>query len=296
VGDDGAGEGTLAGMPARLLPANPTRLATWQDCPARYRLTYLDKAPKGPPWAHTSFGIAVHNALRDWWSLPLPERTGDAAAGLVRRAWVPLGFRDDAHAEQWCEEAAAMVRRYVAGLDPSDEPVGVERTVSFRTDVMTMQGRVDRIDRRASEDGGEELVIVDYKTGRHVLSTTDARSSTALAMYAVAAQRTLRTRCRRVELHHLPTGDVVVWEHAQESLRRHVSRAEDVAREAGSAEAAWRAADGALDPEVQEQVFPARPSALCGYCDVVRSCPAGIASTGGLLPSAWSVMDRFEVG
>ena len=51
---------------------------------------------------------------------------------------------------------------------------------------------------------GTELVVVDYKTGRHLLSTDDARSSLALALYALAAGRVLRRPCHRVELHHLP--------------------------------------------------------------------------------------------
>ena len=55
--------------------------------------------------------------------------------------------------------------------------------------------------------------------------TDDARGSLALALYALAAARTLRRPCRRVELHHLPTGRVAAWEHTEESLARHVGRA-----------------------------------------------------------------------
>ena len=62
------------------------------------------------------------------------------------------------------------------------------------------EGRVDRIDRR-----GDELVVVDYKTGRPP-TAEDARQSRALALYALGAERTLRRRCVEVELHHLPSG------------------------------------------------------------------------------------------
>src|SRR6185312_11788603 len=87
-------------------------------------------------------------------------------------------------------------------------------------------GRVDRIDER---DG--ELVVVDYKTGRQALTVDDARGSQALALYAFAARRTLRRECRRVELHHLPTGTVAGWEHTDQSLTRHLQRAEEAAEE-----------------------------------------------------------------
>ena len=47
-----------------------------------------------------------------------------------------------------------------------------------------------------------------------------------MAVYVVAARRTLRSRSRRVELHHLPTGTVAAYDHSEESLERHLTRAE----------------------------------------------------------------------
>ena len=104
--------------------------------------------------------------------------------------------------------------------------VGVERVVAAKTAVLAFNGRADRID-RPGPDG--ELVIVDYKTGRTGLDADDARGSQALALYAYAAERVFRRPCRRVELHHLPTGTVAAHEHTEESLARHVARAEETA-------------------------------------------------------------------
>src|SRR6516165_9081370 len=201
------------GMPRRLYTCTPTRLSTWLDCPRRYRMTYLDRPPppKGPPWAHNSLGASVHNALAGWWRLPLRERTVAAAGTLVDRGWIDEGFADETQSVRQRERAIAMVEGYVAGLDPADEPLGVERTVGTRTDKIAVSGRIDRLDARP------ELVVVDYKTGRHVLTTDDARSSMALALYALAAGRALRRPCHQVELHHLPTGEVIAWSH----YRRH---------------------------------------------------------------------------
>jgi RecB family exonuclease len=179
---------------------------------------------------------------------------------------VPQGFRDDEQAAQWRERAAEMVERYAARLDPADEPVGVERTVALKTDRLAVSGRIDRLDRR-----GEELVVVDYKTGRHVLSTDDARGSLALALYALAAARTMHRDCTKVELHHLPSGDVVVWEHTPETLDRHLGRAHDIAAEV--AEAHVRAESGDLDA-----AFPPRPGQLCSWCDFAAHCPEGRAA------------------
>src|ERR1700754_4717087 len=191
-------------MPRRLYACTPSRLNSWLDCPRRYRMTYLDRpAPqKGPPWAHNSLGASVHNALAAWWRLPRHERTAEMAGTLLLRGWLTEGFRDAEQSRRWREVAREMVERYVADLDPDEEPLGVERTVATRTDRIAMSGRIDRLDAR-----GAELVVVDYKTGRHVLTADDARGSLALAIYAVASSRVLRRPCHRVELHHLPSGE-----------------------------------------------------------------------------------------
>ena len=286
----------FAEMPQRLWSCTPTRLVTWLDCPRKYRFTYLDRRRKGAPWAHNSVGAAVHNALRDWWSLPRERRTPESAEELVARAWMTDGFLDDAQADEWRGRAAAMTASYAAGLDPDDEPVGVERTVSTATHGMALSGRVDRIDLRSSDDGGDELVIVDYKTGRRPLTDDDARSSLALAVYVVAARRTLRRRSRRVELHHLPTGTVAAFEHSEESLGRHLRRAEEIAHDASAADTVWReqlsplaedAAAGDADAiEAIDAVLPPVVGPMCAWCDFRQQCPEGRAASEPLQPWA----------
>src|SRR3954462_4971298 len=177
----------LSGMPARLYPCTPSRLTSWLDCPRRYRMTYLDRPQpaKGPPWAHNSLGASVDNALARWWGLRRADRTPASAGRLLETGWIVDGFQDDAQSDRARLRARDLVEGYVATLDPDGAPVGCERTVATRTETLALSGRVDRIDRRPSGDGGSELVIVDYKTGRRPLTADDARSSLALAIYAV---------------------------------------------------------------------------------------------------------------
>jgi RecB family exonuclease len=259
----------LAGMPRRLFACTPSRLAAFEDCPRRYRMIYLDRPrpPKGPAWAHTSFGVSVHNALRRWWEEPFELRTPARAAALVRLLWVDEGFRDSAQSVHWRERAAEMVGGYVTSLDPAAEPRGVERSVAARTEALAFSGRVDRLDER---DG--ELVVVDYKTGRRPVTEQDVRSSPALALYALAAGRMLRRPCRRVELHHVPTGRIAVAEHTEDTIARHVRRAESVAADAVAATETLRSGG---DPD---RTFPPWPGSLCSWCDYRRLCPEGQAA------------------
>lgn len=276
-----------AAKPVRLFGCTPTRLTTWVDCPRRYRFTYLQRPtpPKGPPWAHTSVGASIHTALAGWWHLPLGRRTPASGGRLLVEGWLADGFRDGEQSAHWRERARAMVERYLARLDPADEPVGVERTVGMPTARLALSGRVDRIDRRASPDG-EELVIVDYKTGRWVPDDHEVRGSLALAVYALASARVLRRPARRVALHHLPTGRVVEHTHTDASLARHLRRAEVIGADAAAAERAWHAGLAEAPPAAVDERFPPRPGSLCGWCDFRQHCPQGQAAAPARAPWA----------
>jgi RecB family exonuclease len=271
----------LFSAPPRLFVCTPSKLGAFEDCPRRYRYAYVDRPapPKGPPWAHNSLGASVHTALRAWFDLAPDKRRPHVLAKLLRATWVREGYRDDVQEEEAFASAVSWLESYVAELDPEFEPLAVERTVATKTATLALSGRVDRIDER---DG--ELVIVDYKTGRATLGPDDARGSRALALYALAASRVFRKPCHRVELHHLPTGTVAAHEHTDESLARHLRRAEESAADAVAGEQALAAG---TDPD---KAFPANPGVLCGWCDYRRSCPA---AAGGPEKQPWTAVERL---
>ncbi|MDQ6937946.1 MAG: PD-(D/E)XK nuclease family protein [Actinomycetota bacterium] len=267
----------------RLFACTPSRLTSF-DCPRRYRMTYLDRPapPKGAPWAHNSLGAVVHLALHRWWTSSRRQRTPQFAGTLVERHWSADGFRDDDQSAAWRHRAREWVQAYVGELDPDIEPAGVERTVATTTDRLAVSGRADRIDDRAGE-----LVIVDYKTGRHLPRPEDARGSLALAVYALGAARIFRRACHRVELHHLPTGTVAAFEHTEDSLARHVRRAESTADDIVAATDTLAAG---ADPD---DVFPAVPGPGCSWCDLRRHCPQGRQASAQR--SSWAgLADAFE--
>jgi putative RecB family exonuclease len=273
------GQLDFGSMPKKLVKVTPSRLATWSDCPRRYRMAYLDRPtpPRGGPWAHSTLGAAVHNALRAFFDLPLKRRTPESGAALVTTHWKDDGFADQEQSASYRARAAEWVSDYIAEQDVSIEPIGLERWVSSPAGGIIAEGRVDRIDERAGE-----LVIVDYKTGRHALTTDDARGSVALALYVIAARRTLRRPCNRVELHHLPSRTVAAWEHTEESLVRHRERVEETADE-------LRLATDTLDAGGDAEVlFPANVGRQCTWCDFRRSCPEGQAAGPAAQP--WAML------
>ena len=92
----------------------------------------------------------------------------------------------------------------------------------------------------------------------------------------MAAARSLRRPCHRVELHHLPSGTILAWEHTDDTLARHIRRAEGIAAECAEADEAFRAG---LPPERYDEVFPPRTGPGCGWCDFRRHCPEGLAAS-----------------
>jgi hypothetical protein len=272
-------------------------------------MSYLDRPspPKGPPWAHNSFGASVHNALAGWWRLPRPDRRQEAAGLLLERGWISEGYADGQQSAAYLSRARAMVDQYVARLDPAAEPVGVERVVATKTELIAVSGRIDRLDDRPAPPGApprdplqpgipgsdRDLVVVDYKTGRTPPAVDDVRSSLALALYALAAGHVLRRRCTKVELHHLPTARVVAWEHTDQSLDRHLRRAEDIAAECADADDRFRSE---LPVDQGDAVFPPRPGVWCGWCDFRAHCPEGQRAAPARRPWDGLAGDNEEPG
>ena len=258
--------GDLAG--ARLVRVTPARLGVWEDCRRRYRLLYLDRPapPRGGARAPSTLGAVVHLALRALYALPPQARTPEAGARLVDRNWTSEGFRDAEQAHAYRERARGWVADNAEREAAATEVAALEQWVSAPVGRIVAEGRVDRIDRR-----GDELAIVDYKTGRRP-SDADARESRALALYAVATARSLRRPCTTVELHHLPSGEVAAWRHDRASLDAHVAAAEETALALSAAADSLGAGGDA------EALFPPRPGPRCGSCDVRRNCPEGRAA------------------
>ena len=156
---------------------------------------------------------------------------------------------------------------------PRDEPVGVERTVALKTDHAALFGRVDRIDDRAERGPGDRRLqdrtpAAHRRRRPHVAGAGDVRRRRQRAPCAV--------QCRRVELHHLPTGEVLAWDHSDEGLdAAHPARRLDRGRDRRARRAVpCRRLGGRGRRDVPGHgVEP-----MCGWCDFNRVCSAGSAA------------------
>lgn len=274
-----------------VITVSPSSLGRWLDCPRRYRLQDVERHPVTVSWAHFSLGNAVHAALRDWVDLAPHERTVDAVVGLLAQHWRSDGFRDAAQSADVLALTSQSLARYVESTPVAGEPHSRERTVSFRTTHGAITGRLDRLDVRQDADG-EHLVVVDYKTGRRPPHEDEARTSMALAIYVAGVRRMLKSRCFRVELHHVPTGTVIAHDHDDASLERQWARVDAITAEVVQAVHVARSLRAAVEAgEVDaithmDVLFPAHPGPLCAWCPMHPICPEG--QTMGPMVQPWA--------
>ena len=201
-------------------------------------------------------------------------------AALVREGWVREGSATTSSRARCASAPRGGCRGYLADVDPA------ARAARHRADRLGAHRSAGPV--RAGSTGSTSgptasVVVVDYKTGRQPPSDDDARSSLALALYAVAAARTLSAGPAR-------------WSSCTTSRPARSRRRRTPRR-------AWRARSPRPSPSPARRgrptrrtrraprttsTFPARPSSLCSWCDFRRACPQGRAAATEREP--WSAV------
>jgi len=178
------------------------------------------------------------------------------------RAWITEGFISREHEDQRLAEGRDVMRRFFEFQESSGTtPTMVESKFGFQIKSTRVRGRWDRVDIRKAA-GGEEVVIIDFKTS-DVRTQKDAdrraKDSRQLEIYALAYERQYGRPPDRLELHFLGPRQVLVGSAAPSPER--------LAEAAGVVEAT---AAG-----IRAQQFGATPNFFraCRYCAFASICP-----------------------
>jgi putative RecB family exonuclease len=251
-------------MPPAL---SPSRAADFIQCPLLYRFRVVDRLPE-PPSAAAARGTLVHAALERLFDLPAPERTPEAAVGLLEPEWARLVEQEPGLAElvgpepgedraDWFAAAAELVQRWFTLEDPTRlEPAERELYVEAEVDGLVLRGYVDRLD--VAPDG--RLRVVDYKTGRAPSEYYEGKALFQMRFYALVLWRTRGVVPTVLQLVYLRDGQVLRYTPEERDLlateRKVMALWEAIARAARTGD--WRA----------------RPSRLCDWCHHRTLCPA----------------------
>jgi putative RecB family exonuclease len=249
-------------------PSSHSRLNTWESCPLKFRLRYIEKRPATVTGIEALLGNLVHESLEH---LYLAVREGRVP---------PEEEIQTVFASLWserCDDTVRIVRRNMSREDyrrrgekfladyyrahqpfDKDETLGTEVRVEMDLDPAggyPFVGFVDRLARAA--DGAIE--IHDYKTSATLPSDEKLRSDRQLRLYALA----LRSE------YPEETPFRLVWNYLAHGRRIPMP---SVAEEN---ERVRRDAVRLIDEIRAAREFPPRESALCDWCEYRLECPVG---------------------
>ncbi|MGN6637141.1 MAG: RecB family exonuclease [Oryzihumus sp.] len=246
---------------------SPSRASDFMQCPLLYRFRVIDKLPE-PPSAAAARGTLVHSVLERLFDLPAPERTLQAATGLVAPQWEALveaepdlaslvdGSSPDA-LTAWFQESVALIERWFTLEDPTRlEPAERELYVETELDGLTLRGYVDRLD--VAPTG--EVRVVDYKTGRSPSELFEAKALFQMKFYALVLWRLRGEVPRLLQLVYLGNSEIV----------RYSPDETDLLATERKLKALWQA----IERAASTGDWRPNKSRLCDWCEHRQLCPA----------------------
>ena len=247
---------------------SPSKLATYRECPQRYKFRYIDGLKRAGQSVEQFLGTAVHQALETLYEGLLKGRTlsSEQTAAVFDGEWekgfssVLPGPGGIPHREEWAAVGRQCVTNYHRQYHPFDQDstVGLERRIGFPIEVegkaYPLEGFIDRL-ALSKVDGAFE--IHDYKTAKTLPAQAYVDQDWQLGLYEIAVRHQWPdTRDVRLKWHYVRHGLTL-------TSARSASQLADLKAEAG-----------ALIGQIKrDHEFSARESALCGWCEFRAVCP-----------------------
>ena len=172
----------------RKFTVSPTKLRTFYQCPAKYKLEYIEKLGRfyRKPRAGFSFGASLHNVLEQFHAQGGAESvTVETLTETLAAKWQSQGYKDAQQEQTYKAEAVKILETYHARaveVPVSEIPtlLYAEKTLNAPlSPEIVLSGRVDRVDEH--HDGA--LEIVDYKSGREVVEPEHVAGALAMSIY-----------------------------------------------------------------------------------------------------------------
>jgi len=244
-----------------------SRLSAYEKCPLQYQYRYLDKIKRDTQSIEAFLGNRVHETLERLYRDLLASRTPslDELLALYHKSWAEnfsdkiTIVRKELGSDHYRNLGVDCVTKFYRSQHPFDDgtTLGLEERVTLALDEQgryQLQGYIDRLVRQ----GRGVFEIHDYKTssGRPP-SESDLRKDRQLTIYRMAvAKRFPEAREIRLVWHYLVSGRTFTTDRTPEEIERH-----------------RRQMIGLIDTIEATKEFPARVSALCGWCEYRDICP-----------------------
>jgi len=246
---------------------SPSSIATYRDCPQKFKLSRIDKIPQPPSWA-THLGTFVHEVLEHLYQVEADERTHATLKSLAADRWSTSGWEAKVNALEEQPGSIGDFKRQsftcMTNLwqleDPRETELdGMEHEVTAEVEGVAMKGYIDRF--VLGDDG---IVISDYKTGKvpNPRFTSDNDKFFQLLAYAAMIEAADQEATSKVQLLYL--GVPVSHELAVTPVNLSIAKGTIVETREG------------VDAALSSGEFPCNVTKLCDWCHykTTGDCPA----------------------
>lgn len=244
----------------RITSLSFSSLQAFDICPLHYRARYILNLP--PPFsAPLSFGISLHNTLKDFYDLHMQKNTPSEKdlLEILRKEWISGGYSEKSYERKMFENGERILIHYYNNpnlFEREKTTLATEMPFSFYlNEKIRITGKIDRIDKLK----GNEIEIIDYKTGK-ASSLSKSSYAMQLGIYALAATRVENRFLKRkideitVSLIYLDTGEKISLKITEEDMVNIDQKIKEKIK------------------EIESTDFKCSKSILCGSCEYKMLC------------------------